>query len=197
MGYEIIRKNFESHGFVTEFFSTKEEAVAFFKQELQLKTIGFGGSVTLKELGLFEVLSENNAVVWHNKVSARDVRRLANCASVYITSANAVTQTGEIMNIDATGNRVAMTSFGPEVCYYVVGKNKITENLQAAHERCKNVAAPKNAQRLKVKTPCAQKGDKCYHCNSPERICRVTTIVERPPNGMKNIIVFIDEDLGM
>ncbi len=197
MDYEIMRTNFESHGFVTEFFNTKEEAVAFFKQELQLRTIGFGGSATLKEIGLYEVLSENNAVVWHNKIPARDVRRLANCASIYITSANAVTQTGELVNIDATGNRVSMMSFGPETCYYVVGKNKITESLQDAYTRCKNVAAPKNAQRLKVKTPCAQKGDKCYNCNSPERICRVTTIIERPPNGMKNIIVFIDENLGM
>lgn len=196
MEYSMIRQNFEKHGFSTRFFSSKEEASDYLVNTLQRQTIGFGGSATLKEMGLFEALQQNNAVVWHNKVPSRDVRRLANCANIYITSANAVTESGEIVNIDATGNRVSMTAFGPETCYYIVGKNKITANISEAYSRCKNVAAPLNAKRLGAKTPCAVKGDKCYNCNSPERICRVTAIIDRAPMGMKCEIIFIDQELG-
>lgn len=196
MDYPQIRQSFERHGFTTQLFSTKEEACGYLADTLQNRTIGFGGSVTLTEMGLFEALQQNNVVVWHNKVPGVRVRKLANCADVYITSANAVTQTGEIVNIDGTGNRVAMTAFGPEICYYVIGKNKITANVGDAYNRCKNVAAPLNAKRLGAKTPCAEKGDKCYDCNSPGRICRIISIIERVPLGMKCEIIFVDEDLG-
>ncbi len=196
MDFTGIRTNFEKHGFTTQFFSSKEEVTDYLVNTLQHQTIGFGGSTTLKELGLFEALSENNAVVWHNKVPAHDVRRLANCARIYITSANAVTETGEIVNIDMTGNRVAMTCFGPEVCYYIVGRNKITPTITDAVYRCKNVAAPQNARRVNAKTPCAKNGDKCYDCSSPGRICRITTIIDRAPAGMKCEMIFVDQELG-
>jgi flagellar basal body P-ring protein FlgI len=124
------------------------------------------------------------------------VRKLASYADTYITSANAVTETGEIVNIDGTGNRVAMTAFGPQTCYYVVGKNKITANISDAYSRCKNVAAPLNARRVGAKTPCAAKGDKCYDCNSHDRICRIISVIERVPLGMKCEIIFVDQELG-
>ena len=197
MDYAEIRKNFEKHGFATQLFSTIEEVQAYFTKTLENQTIGFGGSVTLRELGLFEALSERNAVVWHNRVNSFDVRRMANAARVYITSANAVSATGEIVNIDGTGNRVAMTAFGPDTCYHVVGKNKITPDVAAALERSRNVAAPLNAKRLNAKTPCAKNGDKCYNCDSPGRICRITTIMDRAPLSMKSEIVFVDMDLGL
>lgn len=197
MDYSQIRKNFEKHGFTTQLFSSKEEASVYLNENLKNQTIGFGGSETLREMELFEILHQNNAVVWHNRTPGMAVRKLANCAEVYITSANAVTETGEIVNIDGRGNRVAMTSFGPEICYYIIGKNKITANITDAYHRCKNVAAPLNAKRLGVKTPCAVKGDKCYECNSPERICRIISVIERAPLGMKCEIIFIDEELGL
>ncbi len=197
MDYQTIRQNFENHGFSTQLFSTVEEAREYFVKKLERRTIGFGGSVTLRELGLFEALQEKNVVIWHNKVLSREVRRLANSTSVYITSANAVSETGEIVNIDGTGNRVAMTAFGPKTCYYVIGKNKIRPNLVEALDRAKNIAGPKNAQRLKMKTPCAREGDKCYNCNTPDRICRMTIIMDRAPFGMECEIIFIDQDLGL
>lgn len=196
MDYTKIRENFEKHGFTTQLFADRKEAVAYLVKTLDKQTIGLGGSVTLQEMGLYEALSENNAVVWHNKIAAFEVRRLANCARVYITSANAVSETGEIVNIDGTGNRVAMTAFGPDICYFVVGKNKIAATLADALHRSQNVAAPRNAQRLKMKTPCAAKGDKCYDCNSPERVCRVTTVHSRVPMSMRCEVIFIDEELG-
>lgn len=197
MNYSTIRKNFENHGFTTQQFSTPDEIRDYLTGALQNQSIGFGGSITLRELGLYEALSEQNAVVWHNKINSFDVRRMANTARVYITSANAVSETGEIVNIDGTGNRIAMTAFGPEVCYYVVGRNKIMPTLSAALDRSKNVAAPLNAKRLNAKTPCAKKGDKCYDCNSPGRICRMTTITDRAPFSMKSEVVFVDMDLGL
>jgi L-lactate utilization protein LutC len=196
MEYTVIRQNFEKHGFTTQLFSTQEEACDYLVETLKNQTIGFGGSVTLLEMGLFEALQQNNAVVWHNKVPSRDVRHLANCANIYITSANAVSETGQIVNIDGTGNRVAMTAFGPETCYYVVGKNKITPNLEDAIYRSRNVAAPQNARRINAKTPCAQNADKCYDCSSPERICRITAVIDRAPMGMKCEIIFVDQELG-
>lgn len=196
MDYLQIRKNFEQHGFTTQLFSTKEDACSYLADILENQTIGFGGSETLREMGLFETLQQKNAVIWHNKIPGLAVRKLANCADTYITSANAITETGEIVNIDGTGNRVAMTAFGPQTCYYVVGRNKITANISEAYSRCKNVAAPLNAKRLSAKTPCAVKGDKCYDCNSPNRICRIISIIEREPLGMKCEIIFVDQDLG-
>ena len=196
MDYNIIRQNFENHGFVTHFFSTVEEAKNYFVKTLKSQTIGFGGSVTLKEMGLYEALQEKNSIVWHDKVLSFDVRRLANHANIYITSVNAIAKTGQIVNIDATGNRIAATAFGPKVCYYVVGKNKIRPTLSEAMDRAKNIAAPKNAQRLRRKTPCARYADKCHNCNTPERICRMTMITDRAPFGMESIIIFIDQDLG-
>lgn len=196
MDYSPIRKNFEKHGFSTQLFPDREKTVAYLCKTLDKQTIGFGGSVTLKEMGLYEALAENNAVVWHNRIAAFEVRRLANSARVYIPSANAVSETGEIVNIDGTGNRVAMTAFGPETCYFVVGKNKIVPSLADAMDRCRNVAAPRNAQRLNAKTPCARNGDKCYDCDSPDRICAVTVIHSRVPRGMRCEIIFVDEELG-
>ncbi|MBZ3935873.1 lactate utilization protein [Methanimicrococcus blatticola] len=196
MEYSQIRQNFERHGFTTQLFSSKEEVCTYLADILQNQTIGFGGSETLTEMGLFEILQQKNAVIWHNKTPGVRVRKLANCADIYITSANAVTETGGIVNIDGTGNRVAMTAFGPETCYYIVGKNKITANISDAYHRCKNVAAPLNAKRVCAKTPCAAKGDKCYDCNSPDRICRIISVIERAPLGMKCEIIFVDEELG-
>jgi L-lactate utilization protein LutC len=194
--FTAIRKQFEKNGFTTQAFATKEEVNAYLAEELKDQSIAFGGSVTLNELGLYETLIQNNAVVRHGRDANLEVRRLAVQAKIYITSANAVTEDGKIINIDGTGNRVSMTCFGPRKCYFIVGRNKITKDLAEGYQRCKNVAAPLNAQRLQRKTPCAAKGDRCYDCESPERICRVVLITERAPTSMESEIIFVDMDLG-
>ncbi|MCM1129296.1 MAG: lactate utilization protein [Alistipes senegalensis] len=197
MDYTAIRNNLENYGFSTQLFSTGEEAKDYLAATLQQQTIGFGGSVSLNEIGLFEALSQKNIVVWHNKVLSNEVRRLANQCSIYITSVNAIAETGQIVNIDKTGNRIAMMAFGPKTCYYIVGKNKITPTLADALHRAKNIAAPKNARRLRAKTPCARNADQCYNCNTPDRVCHMTMIMDRPPYGMKAEIIFIDQNLGL
>lgn len=197
MDYTPIRANLENYGFSTQLFSTGEEAKDYLAATLRQQTIGFGGSVSLNEIGLFEALSQKNIVVWHNKILSDEVRRLANQCSIYITSVNAIAETGQIVNIDKTGNRIAMMAFGPKTCYYIVGKNKIAPTLADALHRAKNIAAPQNARRLRAKTPCARNADQCYNCNTPDRVCHMTMIMERPPYGMKAEIIFIDQNLGL
>ena len=197
MDYQLLKKNFESHRFQTSYFETKEEAAAYLKAQIHDTTVGFGGSITSKEMGLYELLGEKNTVYWHWEVPGRDTLKGAQNTEVYILSANGVSETGELVNIDGTGNRVAASIFGPKKVYYIVGKNKIAPDLPSAMKRARDIAAAKNVVRLNRNTPCAANGgDQCYHCSSPERICNVTVIVERPSTGMEVEIVFVNEDLG-
>ena len=119
-------------------------------------------------------------------------------APVYITSANALAETGEIINIDGVGNRAASTLYGHQKLYFVVGRNKLAPTYEEALWRARNIAAPKNAQRLGRKTPCAIKGDRCYDCKSPERICRGLVVLWEPMMGMEQTteVLLVDEELG-
>jgi NAD-dependent dihydropyrimidine dehydrogenase PreA subunit len=151
-------------------------------------------------MNLFDTLSEHNIVYWHDErpsdMSVMETRTAASRAEIYISSVNAIAETGEIVNIDNTGNRVAAISYGPTKIYLVVGANKVTTNLEDAIYRARNVAAPLNARRLKKKTPCAIKGDKCYNCNSPERICRNLSVLWDKPTGAEYEVIFIQDELG-
>lgn len=196
MNQEVLKKNFERHEFETSFFETREQAVNYLQAQIKGRKVAFGGSVTLQEMGLFDALSKENEVIWHwNELGAKTLAK-AREAQIYITSANGVSETGELVNIDGTGNRVAQTLYGPEKVYFVVGKNKIEKDLSSALSRARNVAAPLNAKRLKTNTPCSKTGDRCFDCGSEARICRATVILERPTRGMKAEIVFVNEALG-
>lgn len=197
MNQELLKKNFESHGFKTSFFNTKEEAARYLEAEIKGKKVAFGGSMTAKEMELDTVLSKENEVIWHWLVPGRETLKKAMEAEVYITSANGVSETGELVNIDGNGNRAAGTLHGPEKTYFLIGNNKMEPDLHKAIYRAKNVASPRNAVRLGVNTPCvANGGDRCYDCSSPERICHATVILERPCKGMEVEVVFVDEVLG-
>lgn len=197
MDYEAWKRNFEKHGFQTACFGTGQEAAEYLKKEVEGKTVALGGSVTAQQMNLSEELSGVCTLIWHWLEPGTATLKAAREAEVYISSVNGISKTGEIVNIDGTGNRVSMTLFGPEKVYFLVGKNKLTPDLPSALFRAKNVAAPKNALRLNRKTPCvANGGNRCYECGSPERICRATVILERPLSGMEVEVLFIDEELG-
>lgn len=189
-------KALEEGGFGVHVFSTAAEAAAWLDGEIDGKTVGFGGSVTLRDMGLYDKLSGHNTVYWHWE-QGPDARTAAMQANVYVTSVNALAESGEMINIDGTGNRVASTLYGHEVVYYVIGRNKLTDDYSSAVWRARNIAAPKNAHRLGMKTPCAVKGDHCYNCKSPDRICCSMVTTWRPMTGMSAEVVLIDEDLGM
>lgn len=118
-------------------------------------------------------------------------------AQIYITSANGLAETGEIINIDGSGNRVAATLYSKEKVYFVIGRNKLAPNFDEALWRARNIASPKNAQRMGLKTPCAVKGDRCYNCTSPDRICRGLVVLWEPTFGAPTEVLLVDEDLGL
>lgn len=190
--FENLRKNLEANGFAVSCFAAKEGACDYLVQKLAGKTIGCGGSMTLAEMGLPDRLDECATLYRHGCGQEEPLSTQA-----YLCSVNALAETGEIINIDGAGNRVSSTMFGREELYLVVGKNKISPDYDSALWRARNIAAPLNAKRLNRKTPCAVKGDKCYNCNSPERICRALTVLWKKPYGIKTAeVVLIDEDLG-
>lgn len=145
-------------------------------------------------------MSENNEVLWHWRIpegqTGADVLKAARSADVYLSSVNGIAETGEIVNIDNTGNRVAATLYGHKKVYLVAGVNKITPDLDSAIYRSRNIAAPPNARRLGKKTPCAVKADKCYDCKSPDRICRGLVVLWEAPVGCEYEVVLIGEELG-
>ena len=190
-------KNLKARGFDACYFEKSQDAVSYLTSSLKGETIGFGGSMTLEALNLFKLLSENNSVFSHWSQEPIDARKKSAEAEVYITSANAVAQTGEIINIDGTGNRVASTLFGKKKVYIIVGVNKIAEDYDKALWRARNVASPLNARRLNKNTPCVNGELRCYDCKSPERICRALVVLWNKMSGMEKLeVVIINEQLG-
>ena len=194
---DTVKKNLEDRGYAVEVFASGVEAAAYLDGAVDGKSVGFGGSMTLDQLGLYDALGKHNTVVWHWKQDAGPARREGMFTDVYLSSANGLAETGEIINIDGNGNRVAATLFGHEKVYLVIGRNKLAPTYEEALWRARNIASPKNAQRLGKKTPCAVKGDRCYDCKSPDRICRGLVTLWGPMMGMETEILLVDEDLGL
>lgn len=193
--FVTLRTNLEARGFIVEEFHTVAQAKEHLQQTITQKTVAFGGSVGMTDMGLYEALCPNNTVYWH-ALQGPEVLKDAMSTNVYICTANGVAETGELINIDGTGNRVASTLFGHEDCYLIVGENKISPTYEDALWRARNVVAPKNAQRLGKKTPCAIRGDQCYDCKSPERICRGLVVLWKAVTSMRTHVVLIHESLG-
>lgn len=190
----------EKKGYIVQVFARAKEAVEYLNDEIDKTTVGFGGSMTLEEMELFPSLSEHNKVYWHwhpeEGKTPVETSLLAAGAEIYITSANGLSRSGEIVNIDGTGNRISATLFGHRKVYFVVGKNKIAEDLAQTIYRVRNVAAPKNAMRLGADTPCAVKGDRCYDCDSPDRICSALTVHYKKMGSCEMEVIIIEEELG-
>jgi len=163
------------------------------------KSVGIGGSVTIKELDILNDLKKKKVkVIWHWLVSKKEenlpTRRLANQADIYLASTNSLTKDGRLVNIDGVGNRVTGMIYGPSRVILVVAKNKIADNLESALYRIRNVACAKNARRINRKLPCVV--GKCNDCNAPGRMCKVVTIIERNPGDNQIEVILVGEDLG-
>ena len=184
-------------GISTSYFDTKEEAVAYVTSRISGKKVVFGGAMTLQEMGLYEALAPANEMFWHWLTPEAERKGPTNEAEVYFCSANGLAETGEIVNIDGYGNRLAGSFYTPDSSYFIVGINKIQPDLTAAIDYARNVASPKNAKRLNAKTPCAEKADRCYDCDSPGRICRVLTVIYRKPSAVQHMeVIVVGENLG-
>lgn len=163
--------------------------------------VGVGGSISIRDLGVLDSLKARGQTVydhWAPDLSKEDVlnvRKLQMQSDVFLSGTNALVTDGRLVNIDGIGNRVSSMIFGPERVILVAGINKIVETLDAAFYRIKNVAAPINARRLSIPTPCAKTG-KCTDCRSSHRICRAVTILEWCPSLTQILIIIVNEPLG-
>lgn len=193
--FTTVIRNLEARGFLVHAFDTAAQATAFLAQDIQHKTVGFGGSVSFLEMGLYEALSQENAVYWHWKTGF-ETREKAKDADVYLCTINGLAETGEIINIDRFGNRVASTLYGHQRVYLVAGENKLSPTVDQAMWRVRNVVSPKNAQRQHCNTPCAQKADRCYDCNSADRICRGLVVLWNPIAELETHVILVHETLG-
>ncbi|MBZ2175301.1 lactate utilization protein [Schnuerera sp. xch1] len=194
----LSNNSLKQNGFkVKTFKNVLETKEALMKSISINESVAFGGSMTLEELGLYEDLkNRGNKVYWHWKVEDKkaELQKALN-ADIYLTSTNALTLDGKLINMDGTGNRVSSLLYGHKRVYVVVGRNKICKDYDQARERIKNVAAPMNTKRLNTDTPCRFTG-KCNDCDSPERICNVEVIIHKNPSGTEINVFIIDEDLG-
>ena len=167
-------------------------------EQVQNTTVGIGGSTTVDQLGLYDRLKENNEVHWHWKDGPKpEVYRDAAEAEVYLSGVNGIAETGELVNIDGKGNRVAALSYavGKRI-YLLAGKNKVCPDLSTAIERARNVAAPKNLLRFPGKRPCTA-AQRCFDCRSADRSCCIMQILMfKPMQSNKVELILIDEDLG-
>nr|WP_251454957.1 lactate utilization protein [Veillonella intestinalis] len=176
-------KNLERNNFVVHYFENRQEAIAYLKSRIQNKRVALGDSRTLQTIQVYEALEGQNKEITdiQRPLDGENFRQTALRTmqrDVFLTSVNALAQTGEMVNIDGTGNRVACSLFGSEEVFFVVGINKITPDLSSAIYRARNIAAPQNVVKNKksTKNPCAIRQDKCYDCASPDRICNALTI---------------------
>lgn len=164
-------------------------------------TVGVGGSRTVAEIGLLDALRSGDYNLFDqynpdlSKQASLAARKAGTHADCFIAGSNAVTDDGKIVNIDGMGNRLAAFAYGPEKVIIVVGRNKIVKDVDAGIDRIKNVAAPMNARRFGANTPCAQTG-KCSDCDSPERICSLTLIIEKQRQPGRINVILVNADLG-
>ena len=195
---EALAKN----GFTAAFFPDRASAAVHLISLIpDGASIGFGGSVTIQTLDLRETLSQKGCVLLdHGKAGLTPeernaIRRKQLTSDVFLCSSNAVTMRGELVNVDATGNRAASMMFGPERVIIAVGTNKLVDTLDEAHARIKTLSAPVNNKRLNYPNPCVETGE-CMDCRSKSRICNVTTILRRRPLLTDIHVLVIAEALG-
>ncbi|MEN6567128.1 MAG: lactate utilization protein [Veillonellales bacterium] len=195
---EALKKN----NFAASYVKTRKEALEKLLALIpQAATIGIAGSWTIKEIGLDTALEKRgNTVYNHNKPGltkeeSLEVRRKELLSDVFLTGTNAVTLDGQLVNVDGAGNRVAAMTFGPKQVYVIVGTNKIVKDLNEAQQHIKLYAAPINNKRLNLPNPCVKTGE-CMNCQSPSRICNITTIMHKRPMAIQIHVVVVGEQLG-
>lgn len=197
---QSVAATLEGNGFEVYTLSTAEEAKAKVLSLMEERqSVGVGGSMTIRQLGLLEALEQAGHAVWWHWTTPQDretVLHNARTADVYLASSNAVTRQGELVNIDGTGNRVASMIHGPKTVIYVISEKKLVDGgLQAAIARIKKYACPPNAQRLGLNTPCASGACNVSACGD-DCMCRATTIIHRPLRGQRAVVILTEESLG-
>lgn len=199
--YEELIRNLSARRFTAHLAENADQAKELALSLIGDRSVGIGGSRTVKQLGLYEALTDRgNEVHWHWVADAahkREERDLAVGCQVYMASANALLTDGRIVQIDGTGNRVAGMIYGPPCVILIVGKQKICPDFDSAIARIKRDACPANARRQNLPTPCAKTGQ-CYDCRTDARMCNATVILEWPMRIHKEFhVILVDEELGL
>ncbi len=201
-----LKETLESNNFEAYIAENAEEArktVLDILPKIAPKSISWGGSMTYVQTGLYKDLKDYPGVevldTYEKEIPAEEMferRRRSLLVDLFITGTNAVTETGKLVNLDMTGNRIAALTFGPRNVIVLVGRNKVVPDIEDAMLRIKNYAAPANAMRLDKKNPCV-KTSICEECIGPDRICNTWTITEKSFPKRRVKIVLINEDLGL
>ena len=194
---QTVIKGLESRNMSGYFAADKEEGV---KQALQLigegSSVAMGGCQSAHDIGLIEALQEGNYhYIDRSKLTPREGLLAAYDADVFLSSANAMTSDGILVNIDGNANRVSCIAQGPKKVIFIVGMNKICSDLDEAMKRARNVAAPANAQRFEVKTPCKVTG-KCSDCKSPDTLCCQFLITRYSRHEGRIHVILVNDMLG-
>jgi len=203
---EDVKAALESNNFEVYLANDKTDAQKIVLEDIMpklgAKSVSWGGSMTFIATGLYDRLKDDAKLnvldAFDKNISAEEMherRRQALLVDLFITSTNALTETGQLVNLDMIGNRIGGLTFGPKWVILLVGRNKVVADLDEAMYRVKNYVAPVNAMRLDKKTPCI-KTSYCEECKSPDRICNTWTITEKSfPKGRVKVVL-INEDLG-
>ncbi|MCY6960080.1 lactate utilization protein [Clostridium brassicae] len=184
------------------FVENEEEALDKIKNLIKEgDTISVGGSMTLSEIGALDLIRNNKYNFLDRykegltKEKIKEIYRKSFFADVYLSSSNAITEKGELYNVDGTGNRVAAMLYGPDKVIVVVGVNKIVKNLDEAINRNRELAAPANCKRLDKKTPCSEVGY-CMDCASSDRICNEYVLIKRQSSNERIHVIIVNKELG-
>ena len=192
-----VIKGLESRNMSGYYAKDKETAL---KQALELiaegSTIAMGGCVSAHEIGLIKALENGNYnYINRDNMTPRESLMAAYDADVFLSSANAITCDGIMINIDGNSNRVSCIAQGPKKVVFIVGMNKVCSDLDAAMKRARNIAAPINAQRFDIKTPCKETG-KCFDCKSPDTICCQFLITRYSRHKGRIHVILVNDTLG-
>ncbi len=203
---ETVKKKLENNNFEVFLAQTAEDAKNIALNdiipELDVKSVSWGGSMTFVYTGLFHALKDDKNLevlnVFDQKLSMEELmelRRKSLNVDLYITGTNAVTEYGQLVNLDMMGNRIGGITFGPKNVIIFAGRNKICGDIEDAMYRIKNFSAPVNTMNLDKKTPCRETGF-CHDCSSPDRICNTWCISEKSFPKYRIKVVLINQDLG-
>lgn len=201
LGEKLI-KNLNRRHIEAHYCPTSQEAV---NKVLELiadgSSVTWGGSMTVRDMGIPQALKKRGTL----EVLDRDVVEGAEekqqmylrafTADVYLSSANAISEDGVIVNIDGNGNRVAAITWGPKKVIFIIGLNKVAQDVEAAIARARSTASPINAQRFDINTPCKVDGV-CHNCNSAESICSYIHLLRNSRTAGRHVVVLVGEDLG-
>lgn len=193
----LQRRHFEAH-----YCPTRLEAIELINTLIaDGSSVSWGGSMTIRDMGLIDSLRRRPSLMLLDREGLTDreeieaLYREAFGCDVFLTSANAISEDGVLVNIDGNGNRVAAITWGPKRVIHVVGMNKVAQDVDAAVKRARSTAAPTNATRFDIQTPCQSDG-RCHNCNSPQCICNYIHLLRNSNSANRHVVVLVGEELG-